>query len=123
MCGEFFMRYNHLRLDDEDEGNDTVTRVASSCLFVIGIVIQVGVIIHLTNKKIKDGLEKFFNKRKININYIGFDKKSKFIKHGGLCNYAAPVEYLLGQKTTMGKLKKYIIRYFDNQIKICIAKS
>lgn len=74
----------------------------------------------LTNIRIKDGLEIFFNKRKININYLGFDKKSKFIKHGGLCNYAAPVEYLLGRKITINKLKKYIIRYFDNQIKNCI---
>jgi len=40
MCGEFFIRYDHLLLDDGTEGNDTLTRCASMTLFLSGIAIQ-----------------------------------------------------------------------------------
>eukprot|EP00981_Chlorochromonas_danica_P007871 scaffold1885_cov161-Ochromonas_danica.AAC.14 len=41
MCGEFFLRYVNLSYDDEDQGNDSKTRIASTVLFCLGIMIQV----------------------------------------------------------------------------------
>ena len=41
MCGEFFIRYDNLRYDDEDAGNDGNTRILSAILFLLGICLQV----------------------------------------------------------------------------------
>lgn len=51
MSGEFFVRYRNLELDDATEDADDSTRVASSCLFCTGILLQILVIAHLTVKK------------------------------------------------------------------------
>ena len=51
MSGEFFVRYRNLELDDSTEGADNQTRIASSCLFCAGILLQIYVISHLTAKK------------------------------------------------------------------------
>jgi len=45
MCGEFFIRYQNLDLDDTSAGNDGETRIASSCLFMTGLLIQCGIIV------------------------------------------------------------------------------
>ena len=48
MCGEFFLRYQNLRFDDGDEGNDSATRIAACVLFLGGILIQLFVVLELT---------------------------------------------------------------------------
>lgn len=48
MCGEFFIRYDNMSKDDEDEGNDGSFRLASSCLFCLGITLQIGNILFLS---------------------------------------------------------------------------
>jgi len=50
MSGEFFVRYRNLELDDTTEGADNQTRIASSCLFCTGIILQIYVISHMTVK-------------------------------------------------------------------------
>lgn len=45
MCGEFFLRYDNLTYDDEDEGNDSDTRIASAVLFILGLTIQLYILI------------------------------------------------------------------------------
>ena len=52
MTGEFFIRYQNLTLDDENEGKDDQTRIAAALLFCIGISIQVYVIALLVMKRI-----------------------------------------------------------------------
>lgn len=44
MNGEFFLRYQNMKNDDSNEGNDTVTRIISCPLFLTGIFIQMFVI-------------------------------------------------------------------------------
>ena len=62
MCGEFFIRYNHLNLDDANEGHDNVTRIISSFLFISGLVLQLGNIIYLANKEKSNLFEIIFGK-------------------------------------------------------------
>lgn len=52
MSGEFFVRYHNLDLDDTTEGADNETRIASSCLFCTGILLQIYVISHMTYKRL-----------------------------------------------------------------------
>lgn len=47
MCGEFFIRYDNLRYDDEDAGNDGNTRILSAILFLLGILLQLYILIAL----------------------------------------------------------------------------
>jgi hypothetical protein len=47
MCGEFFVRYDSLAMDDEDEANDIDTRLGSTFLFSIAIIIQIFIVIKL----------------------------------------------------------------------------
>ena len=58
MCGEFFLRYQNLELDDTTQGNDANTRVIATIFFSTGICIQIYVIIYLSITK--------FRKRKKN---------------------------------------------------------
>ena len=51
MVGEFFLRFQSLNLDDRTEGDDRVTRIISSILFIIGIFIQFYVICWLSYNK------------------------------------------------------------------------
>ena len=51
MVGEFFLRFQSLNLDDGTEGDDRVTRIISSILFIIGIFIQCYVICWLSYNK------------------------------------------------------------------------
>jgi hypothetical protein len=44
MCGEFFLRYDNLTYDDENEGNDSSTRIVSAILFTLGLLIQLVII-------------------------------------------------------------------------------
>ena len=44
MCGEFFLRYQNLKNDDSNEGNDSLTRIISCPLFLSGIFIQMFII-------------------------------------------------------------------------------
>jgi hypothetical protein len=48
MCGEFFVRYDSLAMDDEDEADDIDTRLGSTFLFSIAIIIQIFIVIKLT---------------------------------------------------------------------------
>lgn len=50
MSGEFFLRYQNEELDDADEGSDTSTRIASSCFFILGLSLQIGLISYLSWK-------------------------------------------------------------------------
>jgi hypothetical protein len=52
MSGEFFVRYRNLELDDSTGGADNQTRIASSCLFCTGILLQIYVIGVMTRKKL-----------------------------------------------------------------------
>jgi hypothetical protein len=54
MCGEFFLRYENLTYDDEDEGNDTTTRIVSAILFCLGIILQIFVCSILVYQKRKN---------------------------------------------------------------------
>ena len=51
MSGEFFVRYRNLELDDTTEGADDQTRIASSCLFCTGILLQIYVVGYMSYKK------------------------------------------------------------------------
>ena len=64
----------------------------------------------ITIKKVKKELVPFF--KKIGFQFTGYDDRSKVIKHGKLCRYAAPAEYIYGKKTNYKILKKVIIDYF-----------
>ena len=64
----------------------------------------------ITNKKIKKGLNPFF--KKLGLTFIGYDHRSKIIKHGKLCRYAGPAEYIYGRRLNHKILKKFIIDYF-----------
>jgi hypothetical protein len=47
MCGEFFLRYDNLELDDGDQGNDLDGRVGSTFFFSVGIIMQLFTITRL----------------------------------------------------------------------------
>jgi hypothetical protein len=47
MCGEFFLRYDNLELDDGDQGNDLDGRIGSTFFFSVGIIIQLSIIMRL----------------------------------------------------------------------------
>jgi hypothetical protein len=64
----------------------------------------------ITEKKVKKELGKYF--KQFGYNYIGLDYRSKVIKHGKLCRYAVPAEYIYGRKLNHRILKKFIINYF-----------
>lgn len=53
MCGEFFIRYDNMVLDDMDQGNDESTRVASTVFFCAGMCIQLCVIYSLTFGRVR----------------------------------------------------------------------
>ena len=65
---------------------------------------------NITNKKVKNELVPFF--KTMGFNFVGYDKRSKVIKHGKLCRYATPAEYIYGSKLNHSILKKFIINYF-----------
>ena len=65
----------------------------------------------ITNKKVKKELIPFF--KNLGLTFTGYDHRSKFIKHGKLCRYAAPVEYIYGRKINHKILKKFVINYFE----------
>lgn len=48
MCGEFFLRYDNLQLDDLNEGNDRNTRIVATTFFATGMVLQLVVIVYLS---------------------------------------------------------------------------
>jgi len=52
MSGEFFLRYVNLEYDDWTEGNDSPTRIAASCLFCFGILLQLYVILSILCPKL-----------------------------------------------------------------------
>jgi hypothetical protein len=66
----------------------------------------------ITEKKVKKELNKYF--KKFGYKYLGYDRRSKIIKHGKLCRYAAPAEYIYGKRLNHNILKKIIINYFKN---------
>lgn len=51
MCGEFFLRYDNLEYDDEDQGNDTGTRIVSAVLFCLGLTVQIYILISFAAHK------------------------------------------------------------------------
>lgn len=48
MCGEFFLRYDNLQLDDHDEGNDRNPRIIAVAFFATGMFLQLIVITYLS---------------------------------------------------------------------------
>jgi hypothetical protein len=66
----------------------------------------------LTDKKVKKELGPFFEK--FGLTFTGYDHRSKPMKHGKLCRYAAPAEYIYGRRLNHKILKKFIIEYFSN---------
>lgn len=46
MCGEFFIRYDNMELDDQTEQNDTITRIFSTMFFLIGLGIQFCIVMY-----------------------------------------------------------------------------
>jgi len=67
----------------------------------------------ITDKKVKKELIPFF--KKFGLTFTGYDYRSKVIKHGKLCRYAAPAEYIYGRKLNHRILKKFIINYFSKK--------
>lgn len=53
MAGEIFIRYQNLTLDDENQGDDGSTRLASAIFFMCGLVIQFIVIFHLAIQRLQ----------------------------------------------------------------------
>jgi hypothetical protein len=45
MSGEFFLRYDNLEYDDQTQGNDYNTRVASATLFLLGLLVQAYIVL------------------------------------------------------------------------------
>jgi hypothetical protein len=45
MAGEFFLRYNNLEYDDQTQGNDYDTRIASATLFLLGLLVQAYIVL------------------------------------------------------------------------------
>ena len=66
----------------------------------------------ITDKKVRRELGPFFEK--FGLTFTGYDHRSKPMKHGKLCRYAAPAEYIYGRKLNHKILKKFIIEYFSN---------
>ena len=64
----------------------------------------------IKEKNVKKELFPFF--KKFGYRYSGYDHRSKVIKHGKLCRYAGPAEYIYGRKLNHRILKKFIINYF-----------
>jgi hypothetical protein len=64
----------------------------------------------ITNKKVKKELIPYF--KKIGFDFTGYDYRSKIIKHGKLCRFAGPAEYIYGKKLNYNILKKIIVNYF-----------
>lgn len=48
MSGEFFIRYKNSQFDDRDGGNDTDTRIAATVFFVLGLLIQIYIVLHMS---------------------------------------------------------------------------
>lgn len=65
----------------------------------------------ITDRKVKNGIGPFF--KSIGFIFKGYDPRSKVIKHGKLCRYAAPAEYIYGSKLNHNILKKFIFDYFN----------
>jgi hypothetical protein len=65
----------------------------------------------ITDRKVKKELIPFF--KKFGLQFIGYDYRSKVIKHGKLCRYTGPAEYIYGQKLNYKLLKQFIISYFE----------
>jgi hypothetical protein len=61
------------------------------------------------NKNVNKGLNDFF--KNYGFKFIGFSKKSKIIKHGGMCRFATPLLYTHGKKLTHRILKKTVLNY------------
>lgn len=53
MSGELFLRYANLQLDDSDQGNDGATRAAASCLFSIGILLQLAMVAFVLSRGLR----------------------------------------------------------------------
>lgn len=64
----------------------------------------------ITKKKVKKELVPFF--KQFGLRFIGYDDRSKVIKHGKLCRYAGPAEYIYGKKLNYSLLKRFIVSYF-----------
>lgn len=70
MSGEFFLRYDNLELDDGDQGDDGKTRIVSSILFCLGILLQLYVIVALylpPNRYTRCLYNHVYNKKQSNI--------------------------------------------------------
>jgi hypothetical protein len=65
----------------------------------------------ITSAKFRKAFKPFF--KKFGLKFVGFDKRSKVFKHGGLCRYATPAEYIYGRSINFPKLKKIIKSYFN----------
>jgi hypothetical protein len=65
----------------------------------------------IKNKNVTRALVKYF--KRFNLQYKGFDKRNKTIKHGGLCRYVTPLVYLYGKSINYRLIKKKIIEYFN----------
>jgi len=51
MSGEFFVRFQNNTLDDDDQGNDYRTRIASATFFCIGLLIQAYIVSTLAMRR------------------------------------------------------------------------
>ena len=50
MCGEFFIRYDNMEVDDLTEHNDSSTRMFSAMFFIIGLLIQFCIVVYYLGK-------------------------------------------------------------------------
>lgn len=67
----------------------------------------------IKEKNITSSLKRFFSKQ--GYKYIGMDKRSNIIRHGGLCKYVTPLEYIYGKKINHRIIKKEIIKFFSKK--------
>ena len=51
--GELFLRYQNLQLDDGDQGNDGSTRAVASCLFSLGILLQLAMMAFVLSRGLR----------------------------------------------------------------------
>jgi hypothetical protein len=64
----------------------------------------------IKEKNVKKALSKFF--KKYSMKYRGFYKNSKSIKHGRLCRFVSPLEYLY-KNIRYSQIKREIIKYLN----------
>lgn len=73
MSGEFFIRYQNLELDDYNEGNDGVTRVASAVFFSSGLVLQAYIVTRMALESRGRPSGAIASQRYVNMNNIDSD--------------------------------------------------